>query len=176
MRRWHFQKKFFNFYLFEFEDFKCHFYRSVPLWWWTLNGWSHLRLTVGHLGPNKVVDKRLMDFSMVTTTIKMPVLQHLLDILIQVLTCLLKFLRQKFVGTNPLKNSSLLKGVNSIARKKKTERVVPPINNSSYLNQTNGIYANHVTPSNAMSPSNGGITNQAYARDARYVRTQMKYF
>ena len=47
--------------------------------------------------------------------------------------------------------------------------MVPPINNSNYLNQTNGIYSNHVTPNNIMPHSNGGISNQAYARDTRWV-------
>ena len=66
----------------------------------------------------------------------------------------------------------LFVGINSIARKKKTERMVPPINNSNYLNQSSnnggGIYSNHVTPNNMIHGSNGGITNQAYSRDARY--------
>ncbi len=71
----------------------------------------------------------------------------------------------------------LFVGINSIARKKKTERMVPPINNSNYLNQSSnnggGIYSNHVTP-NMIHGSNGGITNQAYSRDARYVN-KFKY-
>ena len=50
--------------------------------------------------------------------------------------------------------------------------MVPPINNSNYLIQSSnnggGIYSNHVTPNNMIHGSNGGITNQAYSRDARY--------
>jgi hypothetical protein len=55
--------------------------------------------------------------------------------------------------------------MNSMARKKKTDRIVPPVNNSSFLNQTNNIYSNH---SNVITGSNGGITNHGYSRDARY--------
>jgi hypothetical protein len=46
--------------------------------------------------------------------------------------------------------------------------MVPPINASNYLNQSNGIYSNHVTGNNILSSMNGGITNQAYTRDARW--------
>ena len=62
-------------------------------------------------------------------------------------------------------NSSTGLVVNSVARKKKTERLVPPVihNHSSLMNGTNG--GGYMNSTGIYSPMTGGLTNPAYARD-----------
>ena len=67
-----------------------------------------------------------------------------------------------------LQNNSNSTGlvVNSVARKKKTERLVPPVhphNHSSLMNGTNG--GGYMNSTGIYSPMTGGLTNPAYARD-----------
>ena len=70
-----------------------------------------------------------------------------------------------------LQNNSNSTGlvVNSVARKKKTERLVPPVihNHSSLMNGTNGHGGSgYMNSTGIYSPmTGGGLTNPAYARD-----------
>ena len=67
--------------------------------------------------------------------------------------------------TPNLQNNSTGLVVNSVARKKKTERLVPPVihNHSGLVNGSNGGYMNSTGIYSPMT--GGGLTNPAYSRE-----------
>ena len=70
--------------------------------------------------------------------------------------------------SNLQNNTSTGLVVNSVARKKKTERLVPPVihNHSGLVNGSNGgVYMNSTGIYSPMT-GGGGLANPAYTRDA----------